>query len=177
MRMRAVLLGLLALVLVAARDKDDAWQDFTSKDGGFEVSMPGKPVEQKDSLRTPSGPLDLVMYVVERKKEETAYIAMFCEFPESVFKSGTDEKRLDYARNRAVASTKGKLVGEKKIKLGDYPGRELQFEVEGKGLVRQRMYAVKDKLYQLLVAGPKEAALGKDADRFLQSFKLKAEAK
>jgi hypothetical protein len=177
MKKRLLILALGACLLSAplkAREKGSAsWKEVANKDGGFVVLMPGTAVSQTESLRTPSGPIDLVMYIVERKKEETVYIAMFCEMPENVFKMGTDEQRLDYARKRAVASTKGKLVSEKKIKLGTYPGRELVFELENKGQVRQRVYAVKDKLYQLLVSGPREQTTSKDADRFLDSFKLK----
>ena len=128
-------------------------------------------------LRFASGSADLNLYVVERKKEETAYIVAYCEFPDAALKGGTDDQRLDYARNRAVASTKGKLLGQKKIKLDTYPGRELRFEVSGKGQVRQRMYAVKDKLCQLIVAGPKELADSKEAEKFLKSFKLKTTSK
>jgi hypothetical protein len=180
MKFRVLIVGLaLPLVLIAAKTKDKekgtaAWKEFTSKEGGFVVLMPGVPVEDKKALRLPSGPADLNLYVVERKKEETAYIVAYCELPETVLKNGTDENRLDYAQKRAVASTKGKLAGEKKIKLGTYPGRELRFEVEGKGEVRQRIYAAREKVYQLMVAGPKEMTDSKDADKFFQSFKLKS---
>ena len=173
MRMPCLVLGLTAASLLGSQDKDAAWKEYASKEGRFVVLMPGVPVEQKENVKTPSGPIDLTMAVVERKKEETAYLVIFSEFPEAVLKKGTADQRLDYARNRAAASTKGKLTSEIKIRLGDYPGRELHLEVEGKGMVRLRMYAVKDRLYQLLVAGPKERALGKEADRFLTSFQLK----
>jgi hypothetical protein len=177
MRLRLLLLALIVpCLLVAGKDKDkDASKEFAPKDGGFVVSMPGTPLERKEEdLKTPSGPIELHIYEVERKKEETAYLVIFCELPETVFKNSTDEKRLDYARKRAVNTSKGKLKSDKKIKVGDLPGRELQFEVEGKGVVRQRLFVVKDKLIQLLVAGPKEKVLSKDADKFLVSFKLKS---
>jgi hypothetical protein len=176
MRLRLLLPALIIpCMLAAGKDKDkNGWKEFTNKDGGFAVSMPGTPVERKEEdLRTPSGPIELHIFEVESKKDETAYLVIYCELPEAAFKNSTDEKRLDYARKRAVTASKGKLKSEKKIKVGDHAGRDLQFEVEGKGLVWQRLIVVKDKLYQLLVAGPKEKVLSKDADKFLQSFKLK----
>jgi hypothetical protein len=175
MRLRLIALGLLIPLVAAAKDDKDAWKELAPKDGGFVVMMPGTPVERKEEdLKTPSGPIELHIFEVERKKEETAYVVLYCEIPESALKNSTDEKRLDYAKKRAVAGTKGKLKVEKKLKLGSHPGRELHFEVEGKGLVRLRMYVVKDKLYQLLVAGPKNQVTSKDADKFLESFKLKS---
>jgi len=173
MRPGFLLLGLVIQLPVAAKDKTASeWKELSPKDAGYSVLMPGTSVAQTETIRLPSGPTEVSMFVVERKKAETAYLVLFCEFPKSVLKTGTDERRLDYARDRAVAARKGKLVFEKKIKLGIYLGRELHFEVEGKGMVRQRLFAVKDKLFQLLVAGPRGLALGKDANRFLESFKI-----
>jgi hypothetical protein len=174
MNIRLAILGLAALLQIAAKEKNgEAWKELAPKDAGFVVMMPGTPIEQKESLRLVSGPVELSIHAVERKQEETVFIAMYCELAEAVFKKGTTEQRLDYARNRAVANTRGKLASEKKIKLGAHPGRELVFEVEGKGQVRQVIYVVKNNLYQLLVAGPKEKTTSRDADRFFQSFKLK----
>jgi hypothetical protein len=172
-RLLALVVG-LPFLLAAAKDKDgDTWNELAPKDAGFSVSMPGTPIEQKESMRLPSGPVDLLICAVERKQEETAFIVTYCELPEAVVKKSTDEKRLNYARNRALSGSKAKLVSEKKVTLGDHLGRELVFDVEGKGRVRQVIYVVKNHLCQLLVAGPKDRTTSKDADRFLQSFKLK----
>jgi hypothetical protein len=165
---------LVPLVALGAKGKKKTeWKEFTSKDGGFVVTMPGDPKEEKKNRRTASGPGELILYVVERKKEETVYVAGYCELPESVIKNTPLDKRLDYARRRVLSDLKGKLLKNKKITLGSHPGRELQIAIEGGGLVRQRLFAVKDKLYQLLVVGPKAKALSKDSDRFMDSFKLK----
>jgi hypothetical protein len=178
MKVRLLLIGLgVFLLLIAAQKKEkgragSGWKKFTSKEGAFEVLMPGIPSEEKKTLQLGSGSTDLNLFVVERKKEEAAYIVAYCEFPESSLQGASPEQRLDYGRNRAVSRSRGKLVVEKKIKLGSYPGRELRFETEGKGLVRQRMFAVKDKLYLVMVAGPKESAVSVEADKFLDSFKL-----
>jgi hypothetical protein len=169
-------LGLiLSLLMIAGAKprKDAVWKEFTSKDGGFVVTMPGTPKEDKKNRRTASGPVELVLYIVERKQEETVFVAGYCELPEAVVKGATADKRMEYARRRVLADIKGKLLKEKKITLGTHPGRELHIGIEGGGVVRQRLFAVKDKLYQLLVVGPKAKALSKDSDRFMDSFKLK----
>ncbi len=170
------------MLLIAAQKKDkgkagSGWKSFTSKEGAFEVLLPGVPTEEKKTLQLGSGPTDLNLFVVERKQEETAYIVAYCEFPESALQGATPEQRLDSARNLALSRGRTKLVAQKKIKLGTHPGRELRFETEGKGQVRQRMFAVKDKLYQVMVAGPKEAVVSKEATRFLESFKLLSPSK
>jgi hypothetical protein len=160
------------ILLVAAKDKD-AWKQFVDKDGGFVVSMPGIPLKQQVIRKTPVGPLRLVVFVGERKQEETAFIVSYCDFPELVLKNSSLDKRLDDARNRAVADAHGKLTGEKKVNLEGHPGRELSFEVAGGGVVHMRFYAVKDRLYQVLVAGSKNRMVARSGDRFLDSFRLR----
>ena len=44
---------------------------------------------------------------------------------------------------------------------------------EGKRLFRVRVYLVDQRLYQVVVFGTPEAATSKEADKFLDSFKLK----
>ena len=79
----------------------------------------------------------------------------------------------DSSRDGAVANMEGKLVSEKNVKLGKHPGREIRINVaEGKRLFRVRVYLVEQRLYQVVVFGTPETATSKDADKFLDSFKL-----
>ena len=67
----------------------------------------------------------------------------------------------------------GTLASEKDIKLGEYPGREIQIDVaNGNRLFRVRAYLVDQRLYQVVILGTKENATSKAADKFLDSFKL-----
>jgi len=44
--------------------------------------------------------------------------------------------------------------------------------VDSKTFVRTRIYAVRNRLYQLLVVGDEAAVSSKDAQRFLESLRL-----
>jgi hypothetical protein len=173
MKWRLLVLGFATCLQLGAKDKEPGWRTVHSKEGRFVVLMPDEPLAQGERIRLLGCKTHLITYVVERKEQETAYIVLSCALPEAVLAKGSAERRLDRGRDLAVSRVHGQLVAEKKINLGDYPGRELSFAVEGKGLVRQRVYAVKGRLYQLLVAGPREVTGAKDADRFFQSFQLK----
>jgi hypothetical protein len=72
-----------------------------------------------------------------------------------------------------VARAKGKLHSDRPIRLDGYPGREFEIEVEGKVRIRTRLYAVKNRLYQLLITGPDEWLRSRDPGRFLESFQLR----
>lgn len=167
-------LGLaLPLVLGAAQDNvPNDWKPFTSKDGGFTVVLPAAgPNEGKRSVKTPAGTIEVTYYLVE-VKDKGSYVVTFAEYPEEALKGGTEDKRLDNARDGAVQSAKGKLKSEKKIMLGDHPGRELLIESEAMGSVRTRIYAVKTRLYQTLAAGVPAFLQAKETGQFLDSFKL-----
>lgn len=155
----------------AAGDAPKDWVSFQSKDGGFSVELPGKPLESRQLVKTGLGTLEVTMLLLEKKKEG-AFVVSFANFPESAFKGGDDEKRLDNARDGAIATAKGKLKSEKKIMLDKWPGRELVIDSPTRGLLRTRIYAVDQRLYQTVATGSAAFINGKDVTRFLDSFKL-----
>ncbi len=144
---------------------------FVPKAGGFSVLFAEAPSEHKQSVKTGTGFVDVHLFIHEPKKGES-YVVAFSEFPDMAMKGGTDDQRLDNSRHGAVQSVKGKLRTEKKITLGEYPGRDLHIEVDAKTTVRTRLYAVKNRLYQTMVVGLPTFANSKEAERFLDSFQL-----
>jgi hypothetical protein len=163
-----LLLGASLLMVLGAAAADE--KPFTPKEGGFSILFPGVPKENKQETKTPAGTVAVTYYVVE--KGGVTYVASFSVFPKESVKPRTEEKRLDNARDGAVASAKGKLEGERKIKMGKYPAREVLIRGE-KSFVRSRIYAVENRLYQTMVIGTRDQAKGKEATEFLKSFRLK----
>ena len=161
----------LPVLLGAAGEAGKDWKPFHSKEGGYDVLVPGIPLESIQIAKTGLGTLELKMLLVELKKENAAFVVSFADFPEGAFKGADDDKRLDFARNGAVTSAKGRLKSEKKIALGKHSGRELLIEND-RGAVRTRLYAVDTRLYQTVVSGSKAFVQSKEAERFLDSFKL-----
>jgi hypothetical protein len=168
--------SLLVLISIAAgsaclhADDQAEWKEFTSKEGHFKVVMPGTPKQQQFDTESDFGKGVLHMNSVQAGK--TIYGANYCDFPAEIRKAPI-KKVYDSSRDGAVANLEGKLVGEKEITLGKYPGREIQIEVAGgKQLFRARVFLVEQRLFQVVVMGTKEAAISKEADKFLDSFKL-----
>src|SRR5262249_5697914 len=103
---------------------------------------------------------------------KTMYGANYCDFPAEVKKVPLKQV-YDSARDGAIANMEGKLTSEKAIKLGEHTGREIRIDVAGgKRLFRARVYLGEQRLYQVVVFGMPEAATSKEADKFLDSFKL-----
>lgn len=164
----------LTLPLVLGAAQGGEWKAFSVKDGGFTVLMPGMPMEDKQDVKTATGDVTVTLYVLEVKNEGSLVVS-FSEVPEAALKAGTDDRRLDSARDGAVVSAKGKLRTEKKITLDGHPGRDLTIDTDaksGNAVVRTRIYAVKQRLYQTMAVGTKAFAAGKDAEMFLNSFKV-----
>lgn len=160
------------LPLLPAQDSP-GWHRFHSKTGGFTLSFPGgPPAEQKQIVRTPTGNLDVTSYVFESKQNPGRYLVSFSEYPEGAVATGTDEKRLDYARDGLVSRSKGKLVSESRIKVEGFPGRDLVIEMEPNNALRTRMFAVKNRLFQVMVLGPRKMVQAKTTEIFLESFQL-----
>ncbi len=159
------------IVSLAGVTQGGEWKSFSPKDGSFSVLMPGLPMEDKQDVKTVSGDVVVTMYLLEVKNEGSLIVSS-SEFPEAALQAGTDEKRLDGARDGAVMSAKGKLRSEKKIMLDGRPGRELTIDSEKSGTVRTRIFAADKRLYQTLIAGSKTFVSGKEAEMFLDSFKV-----
>jgi hypothetical protein len=147
------------------------WKTFSPKEGGFTVLMPAIPVEDKQDVMTPSGNVTVTLHFHEVKNEGSLVVSV-SDLPAAAFKAGTDESRLDNAREHAIQGAKGRLKSEKRITSAGFPGRDLMIESDAKGgaAVRTRIFAVKQ--HQVIAVGSKTFVSGKDADRFLNSFKL-----
>jgi hypothetical protein len=167
-----MILWVSLLAQAGAQEPAAAWKPFTSSAGKFTVLLPGTPVEQRQPVQTALGPVETILFVLELKPSKTSYAVSWSEFSPAALKPGSEAKRLDNARDRVVAGTKGILKGEKRIALRGYPGREVEIDLDGKARVRARIFAVKNRLYQVIVLGPGNWVDGKETSRFLDSFRL-----
>jgi hypothetical protein len=148
------------------------WQEFSSPAGNFAVMMPGTPVYEKKSQATALGPIDMHMFTMDLRSAG-AYIVMYSDYPEAVTKAPPDSL-LDGGRNGALANTKGKLLGEQNLSLDGFPGREITIEIPGKGIMKIRMYLVRQRFFQVMAMGTKEKMDHEDTGKYLTSFRLLA---
>jgi hypothetical protein len=176
MKTRVLFLGLAAALLATASvlaAPEPAWKEFTSRDGGFSVRMPKTPTEQTKSLKSPFGPVDVTMFQAISPKDGLLYQVAYNDFPAFLVQLADADDVLKAIPGGVAQGVNGKVLSNDKVKLGDHPGREFEIEVfGGQGVVHGRAYLVKDRLYQVMVIAPKDAADSPDINRFLDSFKL-----
>ena len=160
----------LLLGAVQPENLPAGWRVFTSKEGRFAVALPGAPEQSKQRVLTASTALDVHFFVVDTK--DGTYVVSYCDMPADEVQPGSEAKRLDLARDGAVANAKGKLKSEKERNLDGHPGRELDIETDKGQRIGMRIIAVKHRLYQAMVMGSAKSTQSPDAVRFLDSLRL-----
>jgi hypothetical protein len=156
---------LLSAASVAAQTP--GWKTYTYPADGFSASYPSEPGFQKKNVPTDAGTFELRAYLAE--DGQSALFVGVCDYGSAA--AGRDPGTLlQGAKNGAVSNVSGRLVSEKRMTLGTYPG--VEFEAENDSFhFSARVYLVGTTLFQSLVAYP----IGKQYDgaaRFLDSFQL-----
>jgi hypothetical protein len=150
------------------------WTKFTSPAGRFSVLLPHEPKFETVAASDTSGITNYRYSDLERG------YGFICEYFD-VDSTGADlQSFLDLTRDGVIRGAGATKIGEEKISLNSYPGRELQmaFTVnEGTEITaRTRIYVVDKRLYSLsfLYVKSMDAALVADiGKRFFSSFELK----
>ena len=110
--------------------------------------MPGKPDIKEQMLPTPAGPIKLHLFIVERKRENTAFLLGYNDYPPDAI-ALDPEDQFDAVQQGAVANVKGRVLNSRKISLGPIPGREAELEMPGAGIMIVRYYLSGNRFYQV----------------------------
>jgi len=148
------------------------WQMIAEDD--FSVELPDGTVTRK--TRGENGPLLYMKVQVTHTKQfwitfdEIGNRVMF--FPIESNRAAYD-KYLDNAVTKASKSAGTKILEQRPITLGRFPGRELRTQSPEGDLQRWRIYASEYRVYTLLAGWSDELGdTSEGIDRFLDSFKL-----
>jgi hypothetical protein len=149
----------------------DTLKEYTWEKGKISILLPGMP-EEKAQKGTDAGgkAQDTMLWLTV--KGNSVYLVSYTIV--EALANATDEVKyqsLEKGRDSGIMAVKGKLVSEKKIKLGNNVGLEFQADASF-GVYRARLYVIGDRLYQVVIAGPGDTATSKDAEKIFDSFKL-----
>jgi hypothetical protein len=165
------------VVLVSLLGPAAVAEDYTSREGKYEVKFPGKVKEQSQVAPTPVGKVKIFLAVCERSPD-LAYLVSYVDYPAAAVKA-PPQKVLAGVRD-GNARPGGKVLSDKEIAFGrgKLPGRDVLIEKPGllgrglEGHFRNRMILRGARLYQVAVVGSKAAVTAKEADDFIASFRL-----
>jgi hypothetical protein len=146
-----------------AGDKPAAagWKEYTHKDGGFSVRLP---VEPKNTSK--DGPDGKTGGMEATTPDGVRYEVQFNDVPKGGLAAGPK-----FLLDAIVKQLGDNVKSHKEVKLGDEPGVELAVEMGEIGIT-QRIFIVKERMYQLLVTAPKGKGNAAEAAAFLDSFKV-----
>ena len=170
--MRALALCAVVLLAVpAAAEEKPEWKRFSPKDGKCSVEMPGKPVEAPvQELKVGDGTSKLHLFILETNGGKTGYGLGVADF--TAANDEVSAKALQTAQQGTATALKGKVVSERTMKLGKYPGREFTLDLPDGNQYRGRLFMVEGRLYQVITLGSKDFVNSTDARAFLYSFEL-----
>jgi hypothetical protein len=173
----AIALGLmLAFSSLAARAVPLSWQQVSSPEGEFEVSMPGQPslhVYHDDTL---AGQINENAYELEHrtaKGGKESFSADYQDLPQIAFMFSSTRNIFNDAQKEFLKHEDGTITSKQDIELAGHKGREVTFTMPDGRWGRVRMLMVKHRLYMLTGEAPNEPEAAADIERFFSSFHLK----
>ena len=99
------------------------WKAYSYAADGFSASFPFEPVQQKKNVPSDGGIFELRTYPAQ--DGEAAMFVGVCDFGAAI--TGKDPATvLQGAKNGALTNTNARLLSEKAITLGSYPGVEFE---------------------------------------------------
>jgi hypothetical protein len=172
---RTLLIVLLAFAAgrIDAADTSD-FKPFTSKEGRFTISFPGKPDVSTSTVKAPIGDMEMHVFRATRGKE--SYTLTYNDYPPDALKGVDAERILDAARDGGVGTTHGKVSKETKIAKSEknLPSRELEIDIQGT-TANARLLLAGNRLYVIMAYPANSGGSAARAKQFLDSFKLAKE--
>lgn len=157
---------------------ENAWREFTSLEGRFTILMPGQPTKESRVVDTPIGQVGLEVFELRAETGPylITYMVTYSDFPRL---PDNPRAALINARDGTLKNAQGKLRCEKEVTRDGYPGLEITIDAPS-ALIKSTLYAVKQRLYQVVILLPPDRNLPTDTTRpcdalavkFLGSFKI-----
>lgn len=145
-------------------------KEFKSPDNSFIVMLPKDVKEEKQSINTQLGPIELVSYYAKAKHQE--FTIAYSDYPDSFITARDPNVLLDGSRDGAVKNIQGTLLSETIIDMNGHPGRELRIEGPQKIIMKSRIYLVGKRLYQIMTISKPDHSFDKKIEEVLSSFKI-----
>lgn len=171
----------LLITLLMSFASPEKWFMLVSEEHGYQIEFPQEPQANNQVVPSEIGELKMNIYMHDASKSQgddnLVYMVNFTEFPAEQIHSSDTDALPEFFRNSidgAVTNVAGKLLSEKTIQYGDYPGREIKIDFRnGMAVICSRMYLVENNLFMMQTITLTEKQNNKSITRFMDSFKLK----
>jgi hypothetical protein len=169
-RMVAVLGAVVVLVAGAAGAQGPEFKPYASTDGRYKVLFPGPVKTDTVEVKAEQGNVTVTIDTVELRAG-ISFLVSYVDAADEVAQQPAGP-RFDKVRD-AIKGADGKVIEDKELTLGveKHPARDVLIE-KPSGCIRNRIVIAGNRLYQVMIQGPKEVVTSPSADRFLASFEV-----
>jgi hypothetical protein len=156
--------------LTFAIQRSDDWIKYNSKEGRYNVLLPGQPILDSQEATSANGE-KFTQYQATVSSGKTIYMIGYFDYPPSTVFA------FDTARDRMMDGVKATLLSERSISLGGAPGREIKLLtkiLDEDYVVIARFYDANQRVYVIQFIAPKsdETGLDERVARYFDSFQL-----
>jgi hypothetical protein len=156
----------------------DEWQTFSPEGANASFLMPGSPEAVERKMNPIKDQITTVHLNIRAVSPTNNYVFAYNEVPRMPDSIQKLDETLDGGVTGALIRTLGELKSVKKIKVGNYLGRDFIFEcVQGEDAasavklkVASRLVLVNGRMYQLTYVSKLDEFSEKDAKKFIESF-------
>ena len=166
----SLLLPLLLPVSVSAQTVP-AMMTYISQVGRFSIKFPSHPAVTINKPNK-SVPGDLGSTDCKADLGASSFDISFGDLTPARMAAGT-AAILDNAQAQLKRSSKGKMISEKKLTLGNWPGREQVVEIDSHLGARARFFLIGHRIYTLWYIGSPQSINSPSVDAFFTSFKIR----
>ena len=153
-----------------AHGQGPEFKPYASSDGRYKILFPGPVKTDEVEVKADKGPLTLTVDSVELRGG-TSFLVTFLDAPDATAKQPA-AAWLDKVRD-GNKGRDGKVLDEKDLTVGleKFPARDVLIE-KPTVCLRNRIVIAGNRLYQVMVQGPKDVVTSPSADKFLASFEV-----
>lgn len=161
----------------------ERWEEFSSKAGRFSVLLPGTPKEHVRPVG--AGAIKGNTHIFELQLS-ALYLVLYTDVPATAVEGPALLKAvLDTSRDIIFKQYGTRILEEKEITLGEFPGRYVKMEARAEVVIRMKTYVARNRVYSLILfkkeaRAPSGLVRASDFDeaaaKFLDSFKLLPDA-
>jgi hypothetical protein len=149
-----------------------AWQKHESAEGGYSISMPGRPTIRSQLAPVAGGGLLNVTNAVMDLGDRGAY---FASHVDAAAGNATWQAPLDACVQEGLSRISGKALASRDVMVAGNPGKDCDFEGTTQGRPfcgRMQIFRSGSVQYQLMWVGPKGKRPDSDLQQFFSSFQL-----
>jgi hypothetical protein len=150
------------------------WEEFTSPEGAFKVSLPGQPKTSTKTLATAEGPVTQHLFTVERPRFREAFVVGYVDYPAKMVQPGAEriiDGELAMLHDSPKPARRKERTSARAISPGVFAGQVNLVTVK-EGTIRVKAIMVKQRLFTLMVRSPHDEASEELANKLFDSFAI-----